>query len=135
MQSWRIYFLLDSVRYHDDVKMTSKVWLVQSQDPDVRLLISQIDIVRCFIYNISAMSWRYRRHHPNFVTISECPLGSFLKSATLFISTNTNVYTKLLTSSESLVKVKFRLTETFLVIFLTSAVISKHLLFHENTIL
>ena len=99
------------------------------------LLISQIDIVMCFIYNISAMSWRYRRHHPNFVTISECPLGGFLKSATLFISTNTDIYTKLLKSSESLLKVKFRLTKTFLVIFLTSVVISKHLLFHENTVL
>ena len=36
-----------------------KVWLVRSQDPDVRL-ISKIDIVMCFIYNISAVSWRYR---------------------------------------------------------------------------
>ena len=53
------FFLLDSVRYHCDVKTTLKVWLVQSQDPDVRL-ISQIDIVMCFIYNISAMSWWYR---------------------------------------------------------------------------
>ena len=50
-------FLLDSVRYHGDVKTTLKVSLVQSQDPDTRL-ISQIDIVMCFIYNISAMSWR-----------------------------------------------------------------------------
>ena len=69
------FFLLISVRYHDDVKTTSKVWLVQSQDPDVRL-ISQIDIAMCFIYNISAMSWRYRGWcHSNIITISECPLG------------------------------------------------------------
>ena len=45
------FFLLKSTRYHDDVKTTLKVWLVQFQDPDVRL-ISQIDIVMCFIYNI-----------------------------------------------------------------------------------
>ena len=70
------FFLLDSVHYHDDVKTILKVWLVRSQDPDVRL-ISQIDIVMCFIYNISAMSWRYQRWcHSNIVTISECPLGS-----------------------------------------------------------
>ena len=43
-----------SRRCHDDIK----VWLVQSQDSDVRL-ISQIDIVMCFIYNISAMPWQY----------------------------------------------------------------------------
>ena len=36
---------------HDDIK----VGFVQSLDLDVRL-ISQIDIVMCFIYNISAMS-------------------------------------------------------------------------------
>ena len=60
-----------SWRCHDDIK----VWLVQSQDPDVRL-ISQIDIVMCFIYNISAMSYQYRGWcHSNIVTISECPLG------------------------------------------------------------
>ena len=60
-----------SRRYHDDIK----VWLVQSQDLDV-WLISQIDIVMCFIYNISAMSYRYRGWcHFNIVTISECPLG------------------------------------------------------------
>ena len=70
------FFLLDSVHYHDDVKTILKVWLVRSQDPDVRL-ISQIDIVMCFIYNISAMSYRYRGWcHSNIVTISECPLGS-----------------------------------------------------------
>ena len=39
-----------SRRYHDDIK----VWLVQSQDPNV-CLISQIDITMCFIYNLSAM--------------------------------------------------------------------------------
>ena len=50
-----------------------KVWLVQCRDPDVRL-ISQIDIVMCFIYNISAMSWQYRGRS-DIVTISECPLG------------------------------------------------------------
>ena len=53
------FFLLDSVRYQDDAKTILKVRLVQSQDPDVKL-ISQIDIVTCFIYNISAMSRRYR---------------------------------------------------------------------------
>ena len=69
------FFLLDSVRYHGDVKATLKVWLVQSQEPDVKL-ISQIDIVMRFIYNIIAMSWRYRGWcHSNIVTISECPLG------------------------------------------------------------
>ena len=133
MRPWRISFLLDSVRYHDDVKTTttSKVWLVQSQDPDVRLIL-QIDIVMCLIYNISAMPWRYRRWcHSNFVKISECPLGGCLKSAS-FISTNADIYTKPLTSSESVVKVKSR---HFCVIFLTSAVISKQLLFHENKIL
>ena len=53
MRPWRISFLLDSVRYHDDVKTTttSKVRLVQSQDPDVRLIL-QIDIVMCLIYSI-----------------------------------------------------------------------------------
>ena len=43
-----------SQRCHDDIK----VLLVQSQDPDVSL-ISQMDIFMYFIYNISAMSWRY----------------------------------------------------------------------------
>ena len=52
------FFQLDSVRYCGDVKTTLKVLLFQSQDPDVRL-ISQIDTAMCFIYNISAMSWRY----------------------------------------------------------------------------
>ena len=71
------FFLLDSVRYRDDVMTTLKVWLVQYRDPDVRL-ISQIDIVMCFIYNISARSWRYRRRcHSDIVTISECPLRFF----------------------------------------------------------
>ena len=133
MRPGRISFLLDSVRYHDDVKTTttSKVWLVQSQDPDVRLIL-QIDIVMCLIYNISAMPWRYQRwYHSNFVKISECPLGGCLKSAS-FISTNADIYTKPLTSSESVVKVKSR---HFCVIFLTSAVISKQLLFHESKIL
>ena len=72
------FFLLDSVRYYGDVKTTLKVWLFQSQDPDVRL-ISQIDTVMCFIYNISAMSWRYCEwFHSNIVTISEFPLGCVL---------------------------------------------------------
>ena len=44
-----------SQRCHDNIK----VLLVQSQDFDVRL-ISQIDIVMYFIYNILAMSYRYR---------------------------------------------------------------------------
>ena len=45
-------------------------WLVQSQDPNVRL-ISQIDIVMCFIYNMSALWWQCRgRCHSNTVTIS-----------------------------------------------------------------
>ena len=44
-----------SQRFHDDIK----VRLVQSQDPDVTL-ISQIDIVMCFSYDILAMSWQYR---------------------------------------------------------------------------
>ena len=71
------FFLLDSVRYLDDVMMTSKVWLVQYWNPDVRLL-SEIDIAMCFIYNISATSWRYwGRCHSDIVTISECPLGYF----------------------------------------------------------
>ena len=52
------FFLLDSVRYHSDAKTALKVWLVQPQDPDVRL-ISQIHIFMCFIINISTMSWRY----------------------------------------------------------------------------
>ena len=69
-------FLVDSVRYHDDVMTTLKVWLVQYRDPDVRL-ISQIDSVMCFIYNISAMSWRYWGWcHSDIVTISECPLDN-----------------------------------------------------------
>ena len=49
-----------------------------------------------------------------------------------YLSPPIQMYTQ---NCRSLVKVKFKLTETFLVIFLTSAVISKHLLFHENTIL
>ena len=40
-----------SRRCHDGIKVS----LVQSQDLDVRL-ISQIDIVMCFIYNVTAMS-------------------------------------------------------------------------------
>ena len=44
-----------SRQYHDNIK----VLLVQSQNLDVRL-ISQIDIVMCFIYNVSAMSYRCR---------------------------------------------------------------------------
>ena len=62
--------------YYDDIK----VWLVQSQDPDVSL-ISQIDIVMCFIYNMLVMSWRYQGWcHSNIVTISECPLGHYQKA-------------------------------------------------------
>ena len=49
--------------------------MVLSQDIHVRL-ISQIDIAMCFIYNISAMSYRYRGwRHSNIITIFECPLG------------------------------------------------------------
>ena len=45
-------------------------WLVQSQDPNVRL-ISQTDIVMCFIYNMSALWWQCRgRCHSDTVTIS-----------------------------------------------------------------
>ena len=56
--------------------------MVQSQDPDVRL-ISQIDIVMCFIYNMS-VSWGYGGWcHSNKVTISECPLGNLLQSGTM----------------------------------------------------
>ena len=69
-------FLLGSVRYCEDVTTTLKVWLIQYQDPDIRL-ISHFDIVMCFIYNISAVSWQYRgRCHSDIVTISECPLGT-----------------------------------------------------------
>ena len=61
---------------YDDIK----VWLVQSQDHDVSL-ISQIDIVMCFIYNMFVMSSRYRGWcHSNIVTISECPLGHYQKA-------------------------------------------------------
>ena len=71
------FFLLDSARHHDDVKTTLKVWLVQFQDPDVRL-ISQIDIVMCFIYNILTMSWRYRWWcFSSIVAISESQLGNW----------------------------------------------------------
>ena len=71
------FFLLKSTRYHDDVKTTLKVWLVQFQDPDVRL-ISQIDIVMCFIYNILTMSWRYRWWcFSSIVAISESQLGNW----------------------------------------------------------
>ena len=71
------FFLLDSARYHDDVKTALKVWLVQFQDPDVRL-ISQIDIIMCFIYNILTMSWRYRWWcFSSIVTISESQLGKW----------------------------------------------------------
>ena len=53
------FFLLDSVRCHGDVKTIFKALLFQSQDPDV-MLISKIDIAMYFIYNISAVPWRYR---------------------------------------------------------------------------
>ena len=54
--------------------------MVQSQDPDV-CLISQTDIVMCFIYNMLVMSWRYRGWcHSNIVRISECPLGHYQKA-------------------------------------------------------
>ena len=63
-----------SRRCHDSIK----VWLVQSPDEDVRL-ISQVDIVMCFIYNISAMSWLYQGwYHFSIVTISACPLATFI---------------------------------------------------------
>ena len=45
-------FLLDSIWYHGDDKIKIQVWLVPSQDPDARLIL-QIDILMCFIYNIS----------------------------------------------------------------------------------
>ena len=74
-----------SRRCHDDIK----VWLVQSQDLDVRL-VSQIDIVMRFIYNISAMLFRYRGWcHSNIVTISECPLRVYIVSSTCH-ATKTN---------------------------------------------
>ena len=67
------------VRYRHDAMATSKVWLVQYRDPDVRQ-ISQIEIVMYFICNISAMPWQYRgRCHSDIVGISECPLGSYSK--------------------------------------------------------
>ena len=65
------FLSLDSICYRDNVKTTLKVWLVQCQDPDVKLIL-QNDIVMCFIYNTSAMSWRY---HSNIGIISEFPLG------------------------------------------------------------
>ena len=63
------FCLLDSVCYCDDVMTILKVWLFQYRDPDIRL-ISQIDIVMCFIYNYisnvmaisRAMSLRYRHN-------------------------------------------------------------------------
>ena len=53
------FFLLDSVRYHGDVKTTLKVWLVQSQD------WYQVDIANWhrhvfhlqYISNVMAISW------------------------------------------------------------------------------
>ena len=69
------FFLLNSVCYCDNVMTILKIWLVKYRNPDVRL-ISQIDIVMCFFYNISAISWRYRgRCHSDIITILECPLG------------------------------------------------------------
>ena len=69
------FFLLDFFLFIATMSWDIKVWLVQSQDLNVRL-ISQIDIVMCFICNISAMSCRYRGWcHSSIVTISECPLG------------------------------------------------------------
>ena len=68
------FFLLDSVPFHND--NTTILKRDQSQYSDVRL-ISQSDIVKCFIYNTSAMPWRYlRRFRSDIVAISECPLGS-----------------------------------------------------------
>ena len=46
------FFMLERIWYHDDV-------MVQSQDPDVRLIF-QINIIMCFVYNMSAISWQYR---------------------------------------------------------------------------
>ena len=57
------------------------------------------------------------------------------KSASLSFSTTKYIYTKPLTSSESLVKIKFRLTEAFLLIELTSGVTFEQLPFYENVIL
>ena len=52
-----------------------------------------------------------------------------------YLSRPKYICTKPLTSSESLVKIKFRLTEAFLLIELTSAVTFEQLLFYENVIL
>ena len=75
--------------WQNNLKMTLKVWLVQSQDLDVRM-IPQIDIVMCFTYSISAMSWRYRgRCHSSIGTILECPLGTVLWSFQWFACVST----------------------------------------------
>ena len=43
-------------------------------------MISQIDIVMCFIYNMWTVLQRYRNLcHSNIVTISECPLDKGFK--------------------------------------------------------
>ena len=59
----------------------------------------------------------------------------FRKSGSLSFSTTEYICTKPLTSSESLGKITFRLTEAFLLIVLTSAVTSEQLPFYENVIL
>ena len=58
----------------------------------------------------------------------------FLKLTALFIATTRDICTKLLTSSESSMKIKFMSAKAFFVILLTSAVISKHRLLHGNEI-
>ena len=71
------FFLLDSVRYHDDVMTTLK-----SDLSNLKILMSvwyRNWQCMCYIY-MSAMSWRYRGWcHSNIFTISEYPLGILLK--------------------------------------------------------
>ena len=58
-----------SLRFHHDIKVS----LFQYQDLNVRL-ISQIDIVICLIYNISAISWQHQEQcHSDIAAISDGP--------------------------------------------------------------
>ena len=58
-----------------------------------------------------------------------------MKLATSFISSTRRIFTKLLSVSESLIKIKVRLHQPLFLILLTSAVICKQRLLYGNEIL
>lgn len=61
-------------------------------------------------------------------------IKSLFELTAVFVLTTTDIFTKLLTFSESSVEINVRLSQTFYVIFLSSAVICKQRFWHGNDI-